>query len=325
MRRVNNFLNVQKKNVVVTGGAGFVASHLADELVERGAHVTVVDSLVDGYRENVPAGAELIVADVRDTAAIDNVIASADLVFHHAAVASVPRASADPATAYDVNVSGTIAVLECIRRHNATARFLLASSASVYGTTGEPYAFSEEDRTAPASPYASSKLMAEVVALSYRRTYGIDARIVRYANIFGPRQPRYIMFDFYGKILRADDFLEILGSGMQQRDFVYVSDAVNATISVLTANLLDGCIFNVATGSATSVVDLAGCMASLMGKPGLKLVTTGKSWVGDIDYLLCAPTKLASLAWHANIDLPTGVGRYIRWMNERGLRTLASG
>lgn len=299
---------------LVTGAAGFIGSHLTDELLRRGWEVIAVDSLADGARANVHPAARFIRADLRHDALPES-LRGLDLVLHHAAMASVPRCSDDPYAAFDTNVLGTIGLAECVRAASPQATFVLASSAAVYGPRRTPTPCKEEDMPAPSSIYGASKLAAEVGLLALRASYGFDVRILRYANVYGPRQPRYIMYDMYHKIRDSNGTVEVLGSGKQLRDFIFIDDAVTVTLAVADRAREDEAapVYNVGTGISTSVLDVAGRVAAAMGRSNLAFETTQSSWIGDVDYLLLDPARTHKYL-STPVQVEEGIDRFVRWI-----------
>ena len=234
---------------VVTGGAGFIGSHVVDALLARGDEVTVVDNLATGKREHVPASATFVEQDVREPFETD-----AEVVFHLAAQADVRVSVEDPAFDAAVNVVGTIRVLEAARR--AGAQVVLASTGgAIYGECERPAR--EDDVRLPLAPYGTAKLAAEEYLATYNRLYGTNHVSLRYGNVFGPRQDPHgeagVVAIFFGR-LAAGSPLRVFGDGRQSRDYVYVRDIARATLRSAGAR---GGVFNVGTGRETSVLELA--------------------------------------------------------------------
>jgi UDP-glucose 4-epimerase len=233
----------------VTGGAGFIGSHVVEALLARGDEVTVVDDLSTGKRENVPEGAELVVGDIRDGLGDTR----PEVVFHLAAHVDVPVSVARPDHDAAVNVLGTIAVLEAARAVEAQVVFA-SSGGAIYGENDGPT--SETAERQPLSPYGVSKLVGEEYLAAYNRLYGTRHVSLRYANVYGPRQDAKgeagVVAVFLGALARGES-PRIFGDGLQTRDFVYAGDVARAT---LAAAGHDGGVFNVGTGAETSVVDL---------------------------------------------------------------------
>jgi UDP-glucose 4-epimerase len=240
---------------IVTGGAGFIGSHVVDTLVTRGDEVVVLDDLSHGKRENVNAGAELVVADIRDEDAVNAVFAEArpEACLHLAAQADVRVSVERPDFDAEVNVLGTIRLLEAARAHGT--RIVFASTGgAIYGECAEP-----APETAPLEPlsqYGTSKLAGEEYLGTYNRLYGSAHTTLRYGNVFGPRQDPHgeagVIAIFLGRLARGET-PHIFGDGSQQRDYVYVGDVAAVTVAALER---PPGIFNVGTGVATSVLEL---------------------------------------------------------------------
>jgi len=257
-------------SVLVTGGAGFIGSHLVDELVARGARVRVLDNLATGRRENLAhhPGVELVEGDLRDRDACRAACSGAAYVFHLAALGSVPRSLEDPATTIAVNVGGTAELFDAARR-TAARRVIFATSSSVYGDSPTlPKREGEEGD--PLSPYAVSKAMGEELARTLARAFGQESISLRYFNVFGPRQdpdgpyaaavPRFFRAALDG---RAPI---IYGDGEQSRDFTFVADAVAANLLAAGAPAAAcGRAYNVASGRAVAVNVLAARIRELAG------------------------------------------------------------
>ncbi len=248
--------------VIVTGGAGFVGSHVVDALVARGDEVAVIDSLVHGRRENVAQGAELHVRDVREPLEdlFDDVRPEA--VLHLAAQADVRVSVEEPVLDAEVNVLGSVRVLEAARRHGAQVVFS-STGGAIYGECAEPAR--ETAPCEPISPYGTAKLAAEEYLRSYNRLYGTTHVALRYGNVYGPRQDPHgeagVVAIFLGLLARGEQ-ATIFGDGLQTRDYVYVGDVARATLAAVGH---DGGVFNVGTGRETSVVDLYALCAHVAG------------------------------------------------------------
>ncbi|HEX3129945.1 MAG TPA: SDR family oxidoreductase [Thermoanaerobaculia bacterium] len=246
--------------VLVTGGAGFIGSHLVDALLARGAQVRVLDDLSTGRRENLPAGAKLLEDDIRDVEACRAACAGVAYVFHQAALGSVPRSIADPAATVAVNVAGTANVLAAARDAQVR-RVVYASSSSVYGDA-RPVLKREGEEGRPLSPYAASKVMNEELADVFRRCYGMEIVGLRYFNIYGPRQspegPYAAVIPRFLRACLAGEAPVIYGDGTQSRDFTFVEDAVLANLLAAGAPAeACGRAYNVARGERTTVAELA--------------------------------------------------------------------
>ena len=259
------------RRVLVTGGAGFIGSHLVDALLARGARVRVLDNLSNGKRENLAhceAEIEFLEADIRDAAACRAAVRDVEYVFHQAALGSVPRSMKDPSTSIAVNVSGTANVFAAAR-DEGVRRVVYASSSSVYGDSKRlPKREGEEGK--PLSPYALSKAMNEQLADVFRRCDGMELVGLRYFNVYGPRQdpdgPYAAVIPRFFKAYLSGDAPVIYGDGEQSRDFTFVSDAVAANVCGAEAPAEScGAAYNVAGGKQTTVNELARSVREAVG------------------------------------------------------------
>jgi UDP-glucose 4-epimerase len=238
---------------VVTGGAGFVGSHVVRALLARGDEVAIVDNLSSGRRENVPEEATLIVADIREPLAGTFAEAGPDVVIHLAAQIDVRRSVAEPGFDAAVNVLGTISVLEAAREHDAQVVFS-STGGAIYGECEGPAPETAERR--PISPYGTSKLAAEEYLAAYNRLYGSGHVALRYGNVYGPRQDPHgeagVVAIFFNCFLSGTT-PKIYGDGRQTRDYVYAGDVARATLAAVGH---DGGVYNVGTARETSVLEL---------------------------------------------------------------------
>ena len=234
---------------VVTGGAGFIGSHVVAALLARGDEVTVVDNLSTGRRENVPEEARLVEHDIREPFEVD-----AQVVFHLAAQADVRVSVEDPAYDAQVNVVGTARVLEAARAAGAQVIFA-STGGAIYGECERPAR--EDDERRPLAPYGTAKLAGEEYLATYNRLYGTEHIALRYGNIFGPRQDPHgeagVVAIFFGRLAEGKP-LTVFGDGRQTRDYTYVGDVARATLAAAGAK---GGVFNIGTGRETSVLELA--------------------------------------------------------------------
>jgi UDP-glucose 4-epimerase len=258
--------------VLVTGGAGFIGSHIGARFVARGDSVRVLDSFVTGKRENVAAigpseKVELIEGDVRDAAKVEAAVAGCEIVFHEAAVVSVPRSVEHPQESHDVNVQGTLHVLHAARRHGVK-RVVFASSAAIYGE--EPTLPKVETMApAPIAPYGVDKISCEYYLQTWSKLYGVECVSLRYFNVFGPRQDPSSPYSgvisiFVDKALRGEA-PTIFGDGEQFRDFVYVDNVVDANEKAALTPGIGGRVYNVGSGTRTSLNDLVRTLARITG------------------------------------------------------------
>lgn len=256
-------------NVLVTGGAGFIGSHLVDALLADGHQVRVLDDLSMGLQDNVSRSAELTVGSVVDLDLLEQVTAGCEVVFHEAALGSVKRSVENPPATDSVNVHGTLNVLEAARR-NGTRRVVMASSSSVYGGVA-PLPATEDFPPTPRSPYAVSKAAGEQYCKVYAELMGVETVILRYFNIFGPRQrsdsPYAAVIPLFVDALRRGKSPLVHGDGKQSRDFTYVSDAVAANLLAAGApsDVVSGQIYNVSGGTPRTILDLVEALGRVLG------------------------------------------------------------
>ncbi len=246
---------------VVTGGCGFIGSHVVDALVARGDSVVVLDDLSSGTAANLNGQARLVNGSILDTLAVDSAVRGADCAFHLAAWARVPRSIEDPLGTHQVNVGGTLNVLEALRRHKVP-RLIYVSSSSVYGNQATH--LMQEDMTPdPLSPYGLQKLIGEQYCTLYARMFGITVASLRYFNVYGPRQVcegRYTLVVARFRQQRdAGEPITVYGDGLQTRPYTYIDDVVRATVSASVAALPVHCntILNIGSDEETSVLEIA--------------------------------------------------------------------
>lgn len=249
------------KRYLVTGGAGFIGSHIAEELMERGHKVRIVDNFLTGKRENIASfldKIELIKGDIRDFNLCKRASDGVDFVLHQAALPSVPRSIEDPLTTNEINVKGTLNLL-LASRDAGVKKFVFASSSSVYGDD-QRLPKKEGEKGAPLSPYAISKLVGEMYCRVFSQLYSLSTVCLRYFNIFGPRQDPYSQYsavipNFINKMVKGES-PTIFGDGEQSRDFTYVANVVEANKLAVEAKDVSGEILNIACGERTTVNSL---------------------------------------------------------------------
>jgi len=257
------------KKALVTGGAGFIGHHLAAALLARGLEVTVLDDLSVGRRENVPAGARFIQGDVRDPEAVTVALAGADCVFHEAAVVSIRASVEGFVRDADVNLTGTLNVLQCIA-DSGVRKAIFASSMAVYADSEQPVPLAEGAPLGPISPYGIAKLAAERYWLMLCAHHGLSGTVLRYFNTYGPGQTPTpyvgVITIFIHRLLRGEAPV-VYGDGEQRRDFVHVDDVVAANLAALEGEA-GGLTLNVGTGRATTVNEIAQALIAEL-HPGL--------------------------------------------------------
>jgi UDP-glucose 4-epimerase len=302
---------------VVTGGAGFIGSHLVEALLRRGARVAVIDDLSSGRAENLAAVGDRVELARLDLAREDArpPLAGADTVFHLAGYADIPRSVHEPRRDFEKNAMATLNLLEAVREAAPLARVLFASSAAVYGV-GSERPLREDDPPAPAAPYGVSKMAAERYVEIYARLYRLRTASLRLFPVYGPRLRAHVVYDLMRKLRDDPKELRIEGDGTQVRDFVHVSGAVEAFLTVAERAPLGGEAYNVASGEPVTIGDLATLICARMGvRPRFSysgLVASGVSqrWSADL-------SRLWALGYRSPVSLDEGLRGTVEWF--RGL------
>jgi UDP-glucose 4-epimerase len=299
---------------MVTGGAGFIGSHLVDALVERGDTVVVVDDLSTGRRENLTGalsrGAELVEADIRDAPVVSAEVERSrpEVVFHLAAQIDVRRSVADPVFDLSVNVGGTVNLLEAARG-SGSPRFVFASTGgAIYGEgAGLDLPLDEQAACHPDAPYGQSKFAAEGYASLYARLYGLSTTSLRLGNVYGPRQDPLgeagVVAIFCGALL-SDRTPRVFGDGRQTRDYIYVRDVVDAFLAAAAAG--SSATYNVGTGVETSVLELGELIAGACGRPFEPEMAPPRA--GEVQRIAIDSRRAAAeLGWQARTALAEGL------------------
>jgi nucleoside-diphosphate-sugar epimerase len=252
---------------LVTGGAGFIGSHLVEELLRRGETVRVADNFYSGRRENLFPGVELVEGDLADAAVAARAVAGMDYVLHQAAIPSVGKSVLDPVKSHRANVDGTLNVLVAARDQHVK-RLVFAGSSSEYGDS-PTLPKHEAMPVAPKSPYALQKVMGEEYCRLFTQLYGLETVSIRYFNVFGPRQqpnsPYSGVISLFIKALAAGQAPLILGDGRQTRDFTYIANVVDGVLRACSAPEASGQAINVATGGRVSLLELLDTLNRIMG------------------------------------------------------------
>jgi UDP-glucose 4-epimerase len=297
---------------LVTGGAGFIGSHLVEALLARGDRVRVLDDLSTGKRENLGSAAELIVGDVADAARVAGAMQGVDGCFHLAAVASVELGNRDWLGTHRTNLTGAITIFDAARRAqpNRTVPVVYASSAAVYGDTPD-LPLAETAATRPLSAYGADKLGCELHARVAAQVHGVRTAGCRFFNVYGPRQDPASPYSgvisiFFNRIGKGQG-ITIFGDGGQTRDFVYVADVVQALLVVMGQESVGSHVFNVCTGKTTTLLELAAAIGRVFGQT--PAIAFADARAGDIRESLGSPaTARDTLGFSANFSIEEGLG-----------------
>jgi len=309
-----------RKLYLVTGGAGFIGSHIAEALVKRGDRVRVLDNLITGRRENLSLIAdeiEFIEGDIRDYTTTLRAAQGANVIFHQAAVPSVPRSVAEPALNHDINVNGTFNVLMAAREAGAR-RVVYAASSSAYGET-ETLPKREDMQPSPLSPYAAAKLFGEYYCQVFTRVYGLETVSLRYFNVFGPRQDPSspysgVISKFITALLKGQSPV-IYGDGEQSRDFTYIANVVDANLRAAESNEAIGQVMNLGIGERITLNRL---LAELQKVIGANLPARyEETRAGDVRHSLADISRAEELiGYRPLVGLAKGLERTVAWYRE---------
>ena len=305
---------------LVTGGAGFIGSHLVEELLHRGESVRVLDNFSSGRRENLdalPGKLEILEGDLRDAGTIKAAVRNVDVVFHLAAFISVPKSMEDPETCFAINVGGTVNLLEAARQAG-THRVVVSSSAAVYGNTSV-FPTTEETPLQPLSPYAVSKQVDELYAGLYTRILGLPVTALRYFNVYGPRQrpdsDYAAAIPIFVRSLVAGAPITIYGDGKQSRDFIFVKDVARANL-LAAEKEAGGETINICTGHETSMLDLLEELSEL--SPTSPKVRFDLPRPGDVYRSAGCPEKATRiLGFKPETSITEGLKQTIEWMKSK--------
>lgn len=304
-------------NFLVTGGAGFVGSHLAVSLLARGHYVRIVDDLSTGSAANLPAGAEFIQADITEPEAARAAVVGCDVVLHQAAIPSVPRSISEPRQSHEANINGTFNIL-LAARETGVRRVVYAASSSAYGNTSVLPKV-EDMCPNPLSPYALQKQVGEAYCQIFTRLYGLETVCIRYFNVFGPRQrpssPYSGVLSLFIKAALAGEAPTIFGDGEQTRDFTYVSNVIDGVLRAVEAPSASGEIINVANGGRVSLNGAWATLESILGRLPRPIYLPGRA--GDVrDSQADISKARALLGYEPRVNFEEGLRRTVAWAAE---------
>jgi UDP-glucose 4-epimerase len=306
---------------LVTGGAGFIGSHLAERLVHEGYRVRVFDNFSAGRKENmkeVLSQIEVLRGDLRNDSDVNRAVRDVDYVFHAAAMRSILRSVENPFEVHEVNGSGTLRLLMACRQAKIK-RFIFSSSSSVYGGT-KHFPMRETDLLSPQSPYASSKILGEYYCRLFWTLYGLDTVSLRYFNVFGPRQDPRSRYSnaiplFIARLLKGES-IELHWDGKQSRDFCFIENVVKANVLAMKAKNVAGDVFNIGGNEETTLLEMIASIQRLLGVKNIKMIRRPKR-VGDFRRTYACVDKARKLLGYSDlVSYHEGLRRTVRWFME---------
>jgi len=314
------------KFALVTGGAGFIGSHLVDRLVSDGWSVKIVDNFSSGRRENIEhhrgnRKVEILRGDLKSPKEAEEAVRDVDVVFHYAANPEVLVSTTNPDIHFNENVVATFDLLEAMRK-NDVEQLVFASSSSVYGEP-ENIPVSEDAPIKPVSVYGASKAACEALIHAYCNLYGLKAVVLRYANVVGPRLRHGVIYDFIVKLRKNPGQLEILGDGAQKRSFIYIDDAVEATL--IAYNMTAGKrfeVFNIGSEDCITVKEVADIVVDTLGLKDVKYmykpVGHGVGWPGDVKNVALSINKVRKLGFKPHLNSAEAVRKTVKSYRSNG-------
>jgi len=311
--------------MLITGGAGFIGSHLCDKYVGEGHHVLCLDNFMSGNLMNIRhlldcRNFKLVRGDIRDYALLEKIMRDVDVVFHLAAQIHVDRSYIEPGLTYDINVAGTQNVLE-VARINDAGKIIYASTSEVYGSAQRVPIDENHPLCAP-HPYGASKIAADRMCYAYQHTYGMDIAIARPFNVFGPRQ-RDIgyggVISIFTRRVLSNLTPIIYGDGRQTRDYTYIDDIVRAYDLVLNCKEPLTEPVNFGSGREVSVIDIAGMVIENCGRKGEMEPVHISPRIGEVKRLIADASKAKQLlGWESGYDIEKGLGEFVAWYRNYG-------
>ncbi|MFX1587307.1 MAG: NAD-dependent epimerase/dehydratase family protein [Promethearchaeota archaeon] len=313
---------VEGKNILVTGAAGFIGSNLTDELLKLGTNVIGIDNLYNGSLDNLERALKnknfrFYKTDIRDFNYLLEISKEIDIIYHQAAFTSVPQSILMPDSCNNVNVNGTLNILN-IARKNDIDKVIFASSSSVYGNIST-LPLNEDMKLRPISPYGVSKLTCEAYMEAFRYIYGLRTNILRYFNVYGPRQKDSpysgVIAIWLGKIIRNEDLI-VFGDGKNSRDFTYIKDVIQANLLAAEKDF-SGEVFNIGAGCPINLTELANLMIKITNKQNLKIIYTDPR-PGDISNSYADISKAKQLLhFKPKYNQESGLKDYLEWYKRK--------
>ncbi|MEM2109957.1 MAG: SDR family NAD(P)-dependent oxidoreductase [Candidatus Odinarchaeota archaeon] len=308
------------RKILVTGGAGFIGSHIVDRLIKRGDKIIILDNLSspagDYYKHlTEKKSVNFIEGDIRDIKTVLNASQGIDEIFHLAADPRVDVSAENPVENFMINTLGTLNILEAARRRNIRKIIFASSGGTLYGDT-DILPTPETSLLKPVSCYGASKASCEMYCSAYAQSYGLNIISCRYANIFGPRSTHGVIYDFYNKLVKNPRELTILGDGSQRKSYLYIDDCVDATLFLEERDIRGFDFFNIGSEEWITVKEIADIITSILELKNVKYSFTGgkRGWVGDVPRMILDIKKIKNLGWQPKINISDGIKRFINYL-----------
>ncbi|UJG42474.1 MAG: SDR family NAD(P)-dependent oxidoreductase [Candidatus Heimdallarchaeum endolithica] len=313
-----------EKNILVTGGCGFIGSHIVDQFVKDGHFVTIIDDLsagtnlqyIQGYLDNKKV--DFYQFDIRDFEKLLQLDREYSCIIHLAAQPDVKVSVNNPRLDFEINVDGSFNILELMRKKDIPRMIFASSGGTIYGETQKSNA--ENQPLKPISNYGAAKAAIEMYCSSYSSLYSMQITSIRLGNIFGPRSTHGVMYDFYNKLKQNPKELIILGNGKQTKTYLYISDTIEAFNLLLNYNNKNNFdVFNVSSSETISVTEIADELTKALGLTNVNYKYTGgeRGWKGDVVFTSMDTNKIRSLGWSNKVTIKEGIKLYVEWLNEQ--------
>lgn len=309
--------------ILVTGGAGFIGSHVTDRLLQMGNKITVYDNLSSGRNDFPDSHIKnpdftFIKGDLLDTGALEKACAGIDMVFHMAAYAEVSNGENDTKIHFEQNITATYNLLEAMRK-NDVQEFVFTSSSTIYGEANVIPTPESYGPLIPISLYGASKLACEGLITAYSHTFGMKSRIFRFANIIGDRQTHGIIVDFIEKLKRNPHELQILGDGKQSKSYLYIMECIDAMMFAVSNSREDVNIFNIGSEDTANPTDIARIIVEEMGLENVKFSYTGgkRGWKGDVSKMMLDIGKLKQMGWKNKLESEESIRKTVKMLLDK--------
>ena len=315
-------MNLIEQRILVTGGCGFIGSHIVDELIRRKNEVIVLDNLSSSTIKNIEhhmseSNFNFIKGDIRNLDLLKSLLRDIDIVFHYAANPDVRLSIKKPEIDFKINVEGTFNVLEAMRLNDVTNMVFASSGGTLYGEA-DVVPTPETYPPKPISAYGASKVACEAYISAYCGFYSLNAVSLRYANIIGPRSTHGVIYDFFMKLKKNPNELLILGNGKQKKSYLYISDCIEASMLAAEKHHKGFDVFNIGSDDWITVSEIAKIVIKNLGLENVKIKYTGgdRGWPGDVPLMLLDISKIKALGWKPTIPIERGIALYVNWLEK---------